>query len=55
MIGCVRLLPRLGDVRLDAISTEGVQQLKAYLGTRAPKTVTNVLTVLNTMLKKAVE
>jgi integrase len=32
-----------------------VQQLKATLADRAPKTVNNILTVLNTMLKKAVE
>ena len=51
----MHLFPALGDHRLDRISTESVQQLKATLATRAPKTVNNVLTVLNTMLKKAVE
>src|SRR5262249_2089069 len=51
----VHLIPALGTKRLDAISTERVQQLKATLAARAPKTVNNVLTVLNTMLKKAVE
>ena len=51
----VHLLPLLGDKRLDAITTEDVQRLKADLKTKAPKTVNNVLTVLNTLLKKAVE
>ena len=55
MIARVHLCPLLGDVRLDRISTERIQQLKAKLATRAPKTVNNVLTVLNTMLRKAVE
>jgi len=55
MIARVYLLPLLGDRPLDGISTERVQQLKATLTTRAPKTVNNVLTVLNTMLKRAVE
>jgi integrase len=55
MIGRVHLLSRFGDDRLDTISTERVQQLKATLATRAAKTVNNVLTVLNTMLKKAIE
>ena len=35
-----------GTRRLDEITTEDVQRLKA-LGTRAPKTVNNVLTVLS--------
>jgi len=55
MVARVHVLPRFGDQRLDTISTELVQQLKASLAARAPKTVNNVLTVLNTMLKKAVE
>jgi integrase len=55
MIARVHLIPTMGDFPLDTISTERVQQLKAKLTTRAPKTVNNVLTVLNTMLKKAVE
>ena len=45
----------LGDRRLDAITTEDVQRLKAGLQSKAPKTVNNMLTVLNTLLKKAVE
>jgi integrase len=40
---------------LDAITTEDVQRLKNQLRDRAPKTVNNVLTVLNMLLKKAVE
>jgi integrase len=55
MIARVHLLPQLGDRPLDGISTERVQRLKATLTTRAPKTVNNVLTVLNTVLKRAVE
>jgi len=51
----VHLLPRFGDRRLDAITLEDVQKLKGDLSTRAAKTLNNVLTVLNTMLKTAVE
>jgi integrase len=51
----VHLLPALGPRRLDAISNEDVQKLKHQLRLRAPKTVNNVLTVLNVLLKKAVE
>jgi integrase len=54
-IARVHLLPAFGDLPLDAISTERVQQIKAALAARSPKTVNNVLTVLNTLLKKAVE
>jgi integrase len=46
---------RNGDHRLDAIRSEDVQRLKTALASRAPKTVNNALTVLNTLLKKAVE
>jgi integrase len=49
------LLPALGSRRLDAITNEQVQKLKLTLTHRAPKTVNNVLTVLRTLLKKAVE
>ena len=49
------LLPALGEKRLDAIRNEQVQRLKLALAHRAPKTVNNVLTVLSTLLKKAVE
>jgi hypothetical protein len=41
--------------RLDAITNEQVQRLKLAMADRAPKTVNNVLTVLSTLLKKAVE
>ena len=54
-IGRVHLLPALGTKRLDAITTEDVQRLKARLRTKSTKTVNNVLTVLNVTLKKAVE
>jgi integrase len=49
------LVPTLGPKRLDAITNEQVQRLKLALTHRAPKTVNNVLTVLSTLLKKAVE
>jgi integrase len=51
----IHLVPLLGSKRLDAITTEEVQRLKHRLADRAPKTVNNVLTVLNMLLKKAVE
>jgi integrase len=51
----VHLVPLLGTRRLDAITNEVVQGLKHALTGRAPKTVNNVLTVLNKLLKTAVE
>lgn len=51
----VHLLPPLGGRRLDAITTEDIQQLKSRLSTKSPKTVNNILTTLNTLLKVAVE
>lgn len=51
----MHLLPRLGGTRLNVITTEDVQRLKHDRRNKAPKTVNNVLTVLNTMLKKAIE
>ena len=48
-------IPTLGARRLDAITNEQVQRMKLALAHRAPKTVNNVLTVLSTLLKKAVE
>jgi hypothetical protein len=53
-IGSVHLLPQLGARRLTEVSTEAVQRLKKQLHDRSPKTVNNVLTVLNVLLKKAV-
>src|SRR5262249_26107560 len=55
MIIRVHLEPRLGHKKLDAIKSEDVQHLKSRLSTKAAKTVNNVLTVLNVLLKKAVE
>jgi integrase len=49
------LLPALGAERLDAITNEQVQNLKLALAHLAPKSTNNVLTVLSTLLKKAVE
>jgi hypothetical protein len=51
----VHLIPMLGSKRLDAITNEDVQTVKRQLADRAPKTVNNTLTVLNMLLKKAVE
>ena len=51
----VHLVRALGSRRLDQITNEDVQRLKHRLRTRSPKTVNNVLTVLNTLLKTAVE
>ena len=50
----MHLVPFLGHKRLDSITNEDVQRLKSWLGAKAAKTVNNVLTVLNTMLKTAV-
>jgi len=49
------LLPLFGSKKLDAIKDEDVQRLKGRLIKRSPKTVNNVLTVLNVMLKTAIE
>ena len=48
------LIPMLGGSRLDAITTEAVQRLKHRLRLKSPKTVNNVLSVLNVLLKQAV-
>ncbi len=55
MIIRVHLAPTLGTKPLDAILNEDVQRLKHRLLKKAPKTVNNILTVLNVLLKKAVE
>jgi integrase len=49
------LLPRMGKKTVGDISDADVQKLKSDLVDRNPKTVNNVLTVLNTMLKCAVK
>jgi integrase len=51
----VHLVPILGSRRLSEIGNEDVQRLKRQLASKSPKTVNNVLTVLNVMLKQAVE
>ncbi len=51
----VHLIPAFGAKRLDGITSENVQVLKGLLRHKAPKTVNNVLTVLNVLLKTAVE
>ena len=53
--GPLLLVPLFGTKTLDTIMSEDVQRLKSHLRDRAPKTVNNVLTVLNMLLKKAVE
>ncbi len=55
MIVRVHLTPALGTRALDTIRNEDVQRLKHGLLAKAPKTVNNILTVLNVMLKQAVE
>jgi integrase len=55
MIVRVHLVPALGAKQIDSITNEDVQRLKHRLLNKAPKTVNNILTVLNVMLKKAVE
>lgn len=49
------LVPMLGEVKLNAITNEDVQRLKHRLKEKAAKTVNNTLTVLNVLLKTAVE
>ena len=55
MIIRVHLAPSLGSKALNAITNEDVQGLKRQLLHKAPKTVNNILTVLNVLLKTAVE
>jgi len=51
----VHLIPEVGGRRLDSISNADVQHLKYALREKSAHTVNNVLTVLNTLLKKAIE
>lgn len=51
----LHLLPRFGTKRLDEITTEDVQRLKAALVKKSGKTVNNILSVLNVLLKTAHE
>jgi integrase len=51
----VHLIPALGDKPLASITTEDVQQFKSALSARSPKTVNNILTVLNVLMRIAVE
>jgi len=50
----MHLVPLFGTRKLDAITSEDIQRLKHRLQDRSAKTVNNVLTVLNTLLKTAV-
>jgi integrase len=47
--------PALGTKPLNAITNEDVQHLKHRIRSKAAKTANNVLTVLNTLLKKAIQ
>jgi integrase len=49
------LLPRLGKKRLDRITDEDVQDIKAALATRNRKTVNNVLALLHHTLRIALK
>jgi len=49
------LVPTLGERSLDAVSEVDVQRLKARFADQAPSSVNNILTLLSTMLKTAVE
>jgi len=49
------LIPLFGSKRLDEITTEQVEHLKVQREHLKPKTVNNVLTVLGTLLRKAIE
>lgn len=51
----IHIVPALGSKPLDAIENEDVQRFKAELAHKAPKTVNNVLTVLTTLLRVAVD
>lgn len=51
----LHLLPMFGSNRLDAITDEDVQRLKAHLATKSRKTVNNVLSALSMLLKVAVK
>jgi integrase len=48
------LIPHLGGVRLDDITTERVDMLKAAFSASSPKSVNNRLSVLSTLLKTAI-
>jgi integrase len=51
----LHLIPQLGTRTLDTVSNEQVQHLKVSLRDKSSKTVNNVLSVLNVLLKQAVE
>ncbi len=51
----IHLIPFLGKKKLNKINNEDIQHLKSRLYKKAPKTVNNILTVLNKLLKVAEE
>jgi integrase len=50
-----RIVPRIGDKRLDEISNSDVQRIKSELSHLSPKSVNNTLAALRVMLRKAAE
>lgn len=51
----IHLIPILGSKRLDEITNEDVQKVKAALSDRSRKTVNNVINVLSKLLNVAIE
>ncbi|TAK04041.1 site-specific integrase [Patescibacteria group bacterium] len=50
-----RIVPRIGDKRLDEVTSSDVQRIKAELSSLSKKTVNNTLACLRVMLRKAAE
>jgi len=51
----IHLIPLLGECKLDQITNRDIQRLKGQLSSKAPKTTNNILSVLNKLLKVAVD
>ena len=51
----VHVIPVLGDKRLDEITEQDVARIKSRLVRRSPKTANNVLAVLSSLLRVAIE
>lgn len=49
------VVPRFGPMRLDQLTASDVQKMKADLSQKSAKTVNNILSVLNKMLRVAVD
>ncbi len=50
-----RIVPRMGDKRLNEVTASDVQKMKGELASLSPKTVNNALAALRVMLRKAAE